>query len=326
MYLTASLVALSGLFCQSLAAPNGADIRERGPLPDTTITPFATEIDGAAALQNDCNRDNLLRSFVDPRYSASASAFCSTYIQPTVKSTNTVTTTVPAATKVQRDFATGTYPPSRLSSACSCILTASPPATTVVTTIVATITAASTATSATSSCAAATPILKNGDFETGALAPWEITNVIPPLPAYEQYLSLGVQSPGYAESKYAFVVTNNLASSYVEVDLSQNLTLCAGTTYKFAAEYYQTGSDPETHVEVFVDEKLIAQSPSGQGTANKRDVNEIVERASPAPVWTSLSGTFTAGASGTGLLKVSFVATNYLTVQWGLDNVVVTPV
>lgn len=91
MYLTASLVALSGLFCQSLAAPNGADIRERGPLPDTTITPFATEIDGAAALQNDCNRDNLLRSFVDPRYSASASAFCSTYIQPTVKSTNTVT-------------------------------------------------------------------------------------------------------------------------------------------------------------------------------------------------------------------------------------------
>ncbi|KAL8662512.1 MAG: hypothetical protein Q9202_004657 [Teloschistes flavicans] len=202
---------------------------------------------------------------------------------------------------------------------------ASPPATTVVTTVVATITATSTLTSTTPSCAASTPIVKNGDLETGALAPWEITNVIPPLPAYAQYLSLGVQSPGYAGSEYAFVVTNDLASSYVEVDLSQTLTVCASTKYKFAAEYYQTGSDPETHVEVFVDEKLIAQSPSGQSTANKRDVNEIEKRASPTPAWTSLSGTFTASPSGTALLRVSFIATNYLTVQWGLDNVVVTP-
>ena len=50
-----------------------------------------TETERTIALQKSCNRDNLLRSFVDPRYSSSASAYCSSYIRPTVKSTATVT-------------------------------------------------------------------------------------------------------------------------------------------------------------------------------------------------------------------------------------------
>ncbi|KAL8870283.1 MAG: hypothetical protein Q9174_003635 [Haloplaca sp. 1 TL-2023] len=72
MYLSTSLVAFVGLLSQILAAPNPVEIQER-------------------ALKNNCNRDNLFRSFIDPRYSSSASAFCSTYVRQTVQATVTAT-------------------------------------------------------------------------------------------------------------------------------------------------------------------------------------------------------------------------------------------
>ncbi|KAL8700871.1 MAG: hypothetical protein Q9201_005217 [Fulgogasparrea decipioides] len=264
------------------------------------------------ALQKKCNRDNLLRSFIDPRYSASASSFCSTYIQPIVKTTTTVTTTV-AASQVKRDFATGTYAPSRLSSACSCILTATPSPTTVITTIVATVTASTATTTTSSTCSAATPVVKNGGFESGSLAPWTLTNVIPPLPDYDQYLSVGVTKPGYGDSQYAFTVNNQAASSYVEIDIEQTLTLCSGRDYNFAAKFYMSDAHdgPQTYVQAFINGQRIASSTAADASG-------------PPIVWRSLSGRFTA-TSDTATLKVNFVATDYLGVQWGVDDVVVTP-
>ncbi|KAL8711346.1 MAG: hypothetical protein Q9220_004243 [cf. Caloplaca sp. 1 TL-2023] len=210
------------------------------------------------------------------------------------------------AAKAKRDLPATTFPPARLSSACSCILTAAPSPTTVVSTVVTTKTVSS-------ACSVATPIVKNSGFETGSLAPWKLTNVYPPLPDYAQYLSLGVTSPGFGGSKYAFTVNNTLASSYVQIDISQNLTVCAGAKYKLAAKFYETdsGDAQETYVEALVDDQLIYISKAGDAKG-------------PPVVWTNLSGTFTA-ASAMPVLTIRFAATNYLSVEWGVDNVIVTP-
>ncbi|KAL8891411.1 MAG: hypothetical protein Q9215_001553 [Flavoplaca cf. flavocitrina] len=290
MRVSTTLVVLAGFLHQILAAPSLAETDKR-------------------ALQNRCNGDNLYNSFIDRRFSASASAFCSSYIRPTVTATTTVTTTVPAAKK-KRQFATPTYPPARVSSACSCILTAIPSATTVQTTVTATVKPAG-------ACSASTPIVKNGDFGTGALGPWELTRVQPPLPDYEQYLSVGVGSPGSGGSKNVFTVKDNAASSYVEVELSQqNLTVCAGSQYKFAAQFYMTDAEaipsPQTYVLVYVDGELIASSQASDAMG-------------PPVVWLPLTGTF-VGGSGTATLSVKFIATDYLGVQWGLDDVVISNV
>lgn len=159
----------------------------------------------------------------------------------------------------------------------------------------------------------AIPIVKNGDFETGSLAPWSLTQVIPALPEYSQYLTVGVSSPGYGVSKYAFQANDQFASSYVEIDIAQSLTLCAGANYSFAVKFYMTDAHdgPQTFVEAFVDNSLIALS-------------EASDASGPPIVWKTLTGSFTAG-SAKPTLTIEFAATDYLAVQWGLDNVVVTP-
>ena len=171
--------------------------------------------------------------------------------------------------------------------------------------------------------------MKNGDFETGVLAPWTLAQTYPDFPL-DQYVTYGLQSPGYGGSKYAVSVTDENGSSYVQIDLSQTLTVCAGKKYKFAAKYYQATTDPQAHVYVYVDDAIITQSPALPIDGTKKrsetaDVAEVVERATPAVEWKDLAGTFTAGPSGTAALRISFVATDFLGVQWGVDNVVVTP-
>ncbi|KAL8685230.1 MAG: hypothetical protein Q9218_007890 [Villophora microphyllina] len=214
MYVAASIVALTGLFSHGLAAPNAVPIEER-------------------ALQNKCNQDNLLRSMIDPRYSAAASTFCSTYIQPTVTATTTVTTT-PAAAKVKH------------------------------------------------------------------------------LNTYGQYLAVGVTKDGYGGSTYAFTVTDSAASSYVEVDITQTLTLCPNRDYNFAAEFFETDAmdGPQTYVQAFINGQRIATSTAADAHTPK--------------VYEPLSGRFTA-TSDTVTLTIKFIATDYLGVTWGLDDVVVTP-
>ncbi|KAK6524453.1 hypothetical protein TWF281_011361 [Arthrobotrys megalospora] len=127
-----------------------------------------------------CNADNVLRLLRDKRYSSSASAFCSGFIQPTITDTTHVPTTLttektetpPPAFITVTDISTSTdvetststlyipttaigapslakrdeiayppwlstqYPPSRVSSACSCYITAPNPATHVTKTVV----------------------------------------------------------------------------------------------------------------------------------------------------------------------------------------------
>lgn len=123
-------------------------------------------------------------------------------------------------------------------------------------------------------------------------------------------------SPGFGGSKYAFTVEDDIASSYVEIDLTQNVTVCAGSEYKFATQFYMTDAkaipSPQTYVIVEVDGKRVAASQASDARG-------------PPVVWLPLSGAFTAGSS-TASLTVKFIATDYLTVKWGLDNVVVTQI
>lgn len=166
-----------------------------------------------------------------------------------------------------------------------------------------------------------TPIVKNGDFETGALAPWTVT-------PYADYpanlLTYGVKGPGYGGSKYALIANDQAAASYVELDFEQSLTVCPGAKYNFAAKFYITdpGDQPSKHkrqinlnkqvyVEAFVDDVLVA-------------INKDDAPAGPPIVWLTLTGTFTA-TSNKAQLNVKFVTTDFLGVEWGLDNVVVTP-
>ncbi|KAL8683647.1 MAG: hypothetical protein Q9186_000420 [Xanthomendoza sp. 1 TL-2023] len=334
MRTTVSLIALSGLLHQALAAPNLPEIDRRGSLAPQHLINSASETNSVTALQSKCNGDNLYNSFKDPRYSSSASAFCSTYIRQTIRATTTVMSVIPlqiqspntiihfvltlgsttaSAANIKRDLpATTAFPPARLSSACSCILTATPPPVTASTaTVITTVVATATSSSA---CSASTPVVKNGNFETGSLGPWELSQVTPPLPDYEQYLSVGVTSPGFGGSQYAFTVEDDVASSYVEIDLSQTLTVCAGSSYSFAAQFYMTDAHngPQTYVIAEVDGKRVAASKASDARG-------------PPVVVLSLSGTFTAG-SDTATLTVKFIATDYLNVKWGLDNVVVTKV
>ncbi|KAF8866476.1 hypothetical protein BDZ45DRAFT_667743 [Acephala macrosclerotiorum] len=130
-----------------------------------------------------CSHDDLFRIFLDTRYSSSASAFCSTYITSTSVSTiiplmtHTVTARTTDATAFSKDnsMATkisttpapdatitispnpakrqvlpgcpgkaGTYPPNRISSACSCMVTPALIISITTTASVSTVTVAST--------------------------------------------------------------------------------------------------------------------------------------------------------------------------------------
>ena len=66
-----------------------------------------------------CNSDNCLRNLRDPRYLASATSFCNTYLAKVVT----------AATAIPTYLKNCNASPARVSSACSCIATAIPTST-----------------------------------------------------------------------------------------------------------------------------------------------------------------------------------------------------
>ncbi|KAI4213737.1 MAG: hypothetical protein LQ351_003703 [Letrouitia transgressa] len=156
-------------------------------------------------------------------------------------------------------------------------------------------------------------IVANGNFETGSLAPWKPIVIYPPLPDYDDWLSLGVTSPGY-NSAYAFAVNNTIASSYVEASIGQNVSLCSGKEYSFTAEFYMTdgGLSPQTYVDILMDDTRIVGSNASNAIG-------------PPVVWFSLSTTFTANATR-AQLGLRFVATDIMVNKWAIDNVAISPV
>ncbi|KAL8709695.1 MAG: hypothetical protein Q9220_005635 [cf. Caloplaca sp. 1 TL-2023] len=166
-----------------------------------------------------------------------------------------------------------------------------------------------TSSTTTSTACATTPIVQNGDFETGSLAPWTIASIFPA--ENYGYYSYSVTKPG-DNSVYAFTVVDEAADSYFNLQLAQTLTVCPGQKYNLAARYYMTDAydGPQTFVIVSVDGKQIAMS-------------KFTDAHTP-PQYVGLSGSFTASSSGTASLTVAFTATDYLSVSWGLDNVAVT--
>ena len=91
MRVSTTLVVLAGFLHQILAAPSLAETDKRGTFTPPMLARIYIQFDDGPALQNRCNGDNLYNSFIDRRFSASASAFCSSYIRPTVTATTTVT-------------------------------------------------------------------------------------------------------------------------------------------------------------------------------------------------------------------------------------------
>ncbi|KAI4257187.1 MAG: hypothetical protein L6R42_005817 [Xanthoria sp. 1 TBL-2021] len=266
-----------------------------------------------------CNRDNLYRSFIDPRYSSLANAFCLDLLRPTISTVLVAAKTHTAtATLAKRSLPpTTAFPPSRLSSVCSCILTTTPEPTTIYTSTETIIQPTSKTASPSSSCTDTAPIIKNSNFETGSLPPWTILSSDPDLKYYAQYFSYSVTSPGH-NSAYAFTMTDDLADTYVAVEIGQTISLCPNRTYKISAQVFITdgGNTPtkEQFAELYVDDLRVAEAPESyvQG---------------PPVVWKVLGGEFVSSAEGgTAVVKVRFVATNLVAARWGVDDVVVVAV
>ncbi|KAI4256057.1 MAG: hypothetical protein L6R42_006422, partial [Xanthoria sp. 1 TBL-2021] len=182
---------------------------------------------------------------------------------------------------------TTAFPASRLSSACSCILTTTPEPTTIYTSTKTT-TQPTTKTAPYPGCTDTTPIIKNSNFETGSLSPWTILSSDPDLEYNAQYFSYNVTSPGH-NSAYAFTMTDNLADTYVAVEIGQTISLCPNRAYKISAQVFITdgGNTPtkEQYVELYVDDLRVAEAPESyvQG---------------PPVVWKVLGGEFTSSAEG----------------------------
>lgn len=103
------LLAVLAANAAAIAVPGEASIDKRTNL----ITErSSSSIIKARTGSGGCDADNVLRNLRDKRYSSSASAFCSTYIQSTVTNTDyttavtTVTETVTPATLTITEYDT----------------------------------------------------------------------------------------------------------------------------------------------------------------------------------------------------------------------------
>ncbi|KAL9583611.1 MAG: hypothetical protein Q9212_002607 [Teloschistes hypoglaucus] len=193
-----------------------------------TIAAAALALAPSAALAAVCNADNVLRAL--RHHSAEASPFCSTYTLPPPNQ--------PLPTYVSA------YPASRVSSACSCFITATPTTLTTSTTSTSTTstssTSSSTTTSSTSSSTTTTSdptpnpcrgdVITNGDFHLGANGkpdPWVFS------PATSS--SGGTTSTSFGEG-YASLSVQNVPTSdfrnYGTTTIQQSIPgLCRGVRY-----------------------------------------------------------------------------------------------
>ena len=125
--------------------------------------------------------------------------------------------------------------------------------------------------------------------------------------------SYNVTSPG-DNSAYAFTMTDDLATTYVAVEIGQTISLCPNRSYKLAAQVFITDggytSRKEQYAELFVDDLRVAVSGKSYPQG-------------PPVVWKLLGGEFTSSAEGgAAVVKVRLVATNLMAARWGVDDVV----
>ncbi|KAL8834367.1 MAG: hypothetical protein Q9170_003777 [Blastenia crenularia] len=232
-----------------------------------------------------------------------------------IRKTATATVTI----RQKRDLpATTAYPASRLSSACSCILTATPQPTTLYTST-KTITQTSTTSTVYPGCITPGPIVINGDFETGNLSPWEVLSAYPDLPGNADVFAHGVASPGY-NSQYSYIMYDKNATS-VGLIIGQTVYVCPGARYKLSAQIFitgdqSTGTFQDRYAELYVDDLLVAAA------------DQTYIRPGPPFAWKSLSGEFYMNANyDTLVVKVRFLmGSSYVESKFGVDDVVLVRV
>ena len=229
-------------------------------------------------------------------------------------------TTVFTYRSTQSSFSiASTYSPSRVSSACSCILTAAPSPTTIYT-ITKTLPATPTCTPPV--------IVQNGNFENGQnISPWVVNDY----PGDAQHETYGVVSPGYGGSQYAYEASDDLplgAYPAFDLRLNQTLKLCKDQRYNISARYYISdepdGYNGAIYLQIVTprpgkregDTQVVASATTGDVYGNGTAV--------PPGAWKTLEGSFLANLDEVTLV-VDFSSHSYSNRQFGLDDVVVFP-
>ncbi|VUC28209.1 unnamed protein product [Clonostachys rosea] len=232
-----------------------------------------------------CNADNCYRA-IKSYQTATASAFCSQYLIQ--------------ATAAPSQFAS--CGPSRLTSACSCLVSST-------STSVPTTTSQPPTTSSTTP-PAPVELIVNGGFESGNLSPW----VVAPGSGYVKITDnteSTVNFPFEAHSGKKFAQIGNTGDENPSV-LSQPVSLSSGTNYSFNA-YYSVLDLPLSacYLQASIDGSPFALATiySGAGGGNP-------------PRYYLLSGSFTASSTGNSNLAVALWC-DYSSIGgvFGLDDV-----
>ncbi|MCJ1239710.1 hypothetical protein MMC14_007708 [Varicellaria rhodocarpa] len=219
------------------------------------------------------SQDSIYSTFHEPCYTNAFSSYCTTFLRPTISNTATVsvtktvtqtevvtteTATITANQKVKRAATCTslyiTLPSPSIRSACSCLLTQSPPATTVT---ASTVTVPVTVTSTvditavvTETCAAAafTAPIANGYFNTGSLASLTASG-------NGGYGSIN----SYAGNESFYI---NLYPETNLLWLNQALTTCPGNLYDLEfAVYFKQGQGsvtPNSQINAFTSDSTTS--------------------------------------------------------------------
>ncbi|MCJ1318709.1 hypothetical protein MMC15_004039 [Xylographa vitiligo] len=205
------------------------------------------------------------------------------------------------------------WPSASVNSACSCLLTASPPAKTItaatvtatVTDVLATVYVTPTVTDTCASAAFTAPLV-NGGFESGSLAPWSF------IPGDGGSGGIG---HGTYEGNYVLYANNfdaQTPNSAVEAQLEQDLTLCPGTLYNIGlATYFEQ-----------------AGANSGGSTIalwlGQNQIYSIDSSVAPAATWVAWQNQFYAQAPGE-VLSITFTTSDGQSENALIDAIFVTP-
>ncbi|KEY72835.1 hypothetical protein S7711_10838 [Stachybotrys chartarum IBT 7711] len=221
------------------------------------------------AIAQRCNADNCYRGLL--RIQSTATAFCRDYLDHVTEAPSPI----------------ATCGPNRLSSACSCIVTAT-----------------------TVPSPGPTNLVINGGFETGDLSPWTVVT-----PSGYVDVTDNSESTEYfpfrARTGTKFAQIGNPGDETPD-SLSQSVSLLAGTTYTFSA-YYSVLDLPldSCHIRAVI-----------AGTTVVEDLIYAGSGGGNPPGYYRITGTYTSPATGPSDLSVELWCDMYsLGGVFGLDDV-----